>query len=89
MSPLRRKPIWWSWDFVISEHAEERMDERGVSESRLRWMLQPVRRVTRSDEPGRFVVEVSVLRARWEVVLEPDFERQVVVIVTVYNAGWG
>jgi len=61
------------------------MAERGVSELRLRWMLEHVRRVSADSVPGRFVAEVAILRAVWEIVLEPDHEREVVVVVTLYN----
>lgn len=85
MAPIRDAPSWWEWEIELSVHAEQRMLERGVTEIELRTMLERARSVGPSQVEGRFVVETRHQGSDWAVVLEPDFELECVVVVTVYN----
>ncbi len=87
MAPLRRRPHWWHWELEFGEHADERMSERGAEELALRWMLENCTKVRRSGAPGRFVARAWYRGSAWEIVLEPDYDRECVVVVTVYNLG--
>jgi hypothetical protein len=39
MASLRKRPHWWDWELELSEHAEDRMEERGTDQLAIRWML--------------------------------------------------
>ena len=79
-------PDWWDWPLELIEHLELRMGERRFSETDLRTMF------CRSDgvrpdeeEPGRWVVELRWEGRPWEIIVEPDFDRRLLVIVTAYR----
>jgi hypothetical protein len=61
----------------------KRMDDRRFTELDLRRMLE---RATgyRPDVEGRWVIETRHRRRPWEVIVEPDQERQLLVVVTAY-----
>jgi hypothetical protein len=37
------------------------------------------------DVAGRWVIETKHLRKKWEVIVEPDFDSQLLVLVTAYK----
>ena len=80
----RSWPEWWHWDLEISSHLLKRMIDRRFSEIDLRGMLQRSSRLRRDIVPGRWVAVSRHLRHTWEVILEPDLERQLVVVITAY-----
>jgi hypothetical protein len=80
-----RLPSWWEWDFVLTDHVEERMEQRGLSEVAVRAMIGRSRQISPDCEPGRWVVVTSFRRQVWEVILEPDSETHTVAIVTAYQ----
>ena len=77
-------PEWWEWDLAYTEHAEVRMEERGVSDVQLRTMLQSPSALRPARRAGRWIVEAVHGNQPWVVVLEPDFEDRLVFVVTVY-----
>lgn len=80
----KSRPHWWDWDLELSPHLLKRMVDRGFSEVDLRHMLVDVTRISPDSEDGRWVVE-SRLRGRpWAVIVEPDFELMVLVVVTAF-----
>jgi hypothetical protein len=85
MAPIRKRPHWWDWELEFGEHADERMAERGTDEVALRAMLLNCASLRRSGAPGRFVARAEHRGSGWEIVLEPDYERECVVVVTMYN----
>jgi hypothetical protein len=62
------------------------MEERGSNQLALRWMLHHCTRCRRSRTAGRFIVEAKHGGIAWEIVLEPDHDRECVVVVTMYTA---
>jgi hypothetical protein len=40
----------------------------------------------RSRVPGRFVAHGTYLGVDWEIVLEPDYDRECIVVVTMYTS---
>ena len=84
----REWPEWWEWDLELSSHLMKRMIDRRFSEIDLRKMLQRSSRIRRDVVPGRRVAMSRHQRRTWEVILEPDFERQLVVVITAYPAEW-
>ena len=67
----------------------KRMVDRKFTEVDVRRMLHVASHLRRDIEPGRWVVITRHRKARWEVILEPDPEAQIVVVVTAYPAGDG
>ncbi|MCC6164939.1 MAG: DUF4258 domain-containing protein [Acidobacteria bacterium] len=78
-------PHWWTWDLSFSSHAEARMERRGVTEMEVRAMLERAVGVRPAAIVGRFTIDVRNQNARWVVVVEPDAEARLLVVVTVYE----
>jgi len=64
------------------------MGDRRFTEVDLRHMLEHAQDLRRDVVPGRWVVRTRRRRRRWEVIVEPDREAQLVVVVTAYPV-WG
>ncbi len=62
----------------------KRMIDRGFTEVDLRRMLEHSQRLRRDIVPGRWVAASRHRRRRWEVIVEPDFERELLVVITAY-----
>ena len=78
-------PGWWQWPFVLTGHAEDRLEDRGLHEIQLRTMLEDPLMVERSDHPGRWHVLARGRRSTWKILLEPDPRREVVLVVTAFR----
>jgi hypothetical protein len=61
------------------------MEDRGFSEVDLRGMLEAGARLRRDVAEGRYRVETALRERLWEVVVEPDFSRRVLVVVTAFS----
>jgi hypothetical protein len=80
-------PDWWDWELELTPHSEERLEERGLTEIELRTMLgNPPRSIERDPEPGRHRIFTSHRRRSWIVVVEPDIDSEVLVIISVFLA---
>lgn len=80
-------PEWWDWDIELTPHSEARLEERGLTEIDVRTMLdQQPRSIDRDPEPGRQRVFTSHRGRTWIVVVEPDPEMKVSVIISVFLA---
>ncbi len=84
---MASRPAWWGWDLELTAHLVKRMEDRHFTEIELRGMLDRARSLKRDIAPGRWVVQTSHRRVRWEVIVEPDPERRRLVIVTAYMRG--
>ena len=60
------------------------MIDRGFSEVEVRSMMKRAEAVRPEREPGRFVVEAQHLGGRWRLIVEPDPDREQIVVIT----GW-
>jgi len=80
----RRWPEWWDWDLEFSPHLLKRMSDRRFTEIDLRGMLARATGLKRDYEPGRWVVETRHRRRLWYVIVEPDSEAGLLVVVTAY-----
>ena len=85
----RRWPEWWEWELELSPHLLKRMGDRRFTEVDVRRMLHVATRLRRDIEPGRWVVVTRHRRARWEVIVEPDADAQMLVVITAYPAERG
>ena len=62
----------------------KRMEDRRFTEIDLRRMLERASGYREDVVEGRWVIEARHRRRAWEVILEPDSERQLLVVVTAY-----
>lgn len=81
---MRRRPDWWQWDFAVSWHVLNRMEERGFTFSDIMYMLNRTTRVVDDTLPGRFRAFTRWRNNPWIVILEPDPATRTVVIVTAF-----
>jgi hypothetical protein len=77
-------PDWWGWELELTSHLERRMEERDLTELDLREVLEAATGFSPNIEVGRFVVFGSLRRRRWNVIVEPDFEDHLLVVVTAF-----
>lgn len=82
--PKREWPWWWHWDLVYSSHLLKRMVDRQFSDLDLRRMLDRATHLREDVVDGRCVVETRHLGHPWEIIAEPDFEAEFLLIVTAY-----
>jgi len=78
-------PEWWSWELSFTGHVEMRMEQRGVTEVEVRAMLDRATGFRPSAIEERFVVDVHHQTRAWIVIVEPDDEARLLVVVTVYE----
>jgi hypothetical protein len=62
----------------------KRMDDRRFTEIELRRILQWASGYREDVVEDRWVIETRHRRKMWEVIVEPDRDRQLLVIVTAY-----
>ena len=82
----RRWPEWWGWELELSPHLLKRMGDRRFTEVDLRRTLHVATRLRRDIEPGRWVAVTRHHRARREVIVEPDADAEMLVVITAYPA---
>jgi len=77
-------PEWWDWELELSPHLLKRMVDRRFSETDLRLMMEDATGLREDDEPGRWLVETWHASRPWEIVVEPDREDRLLVVITAY-----
>ena len=80
-------PSWWTWELELSAHLQKRMEDRGFNEVDLRRMLEHPGGHRGDILEGRFVIEAGHAGTSWEVIVEPDERRQLLVVITAYPVG--
>ena len=61
------------------------MEDRGFTEVDLRSMLARAEALRSDVEEGRWIVETRRARRHWEVIVEPDLDAELLVVVTAYG----
>jgi hypothetical protein len=79
-------PEWWAWEIEVTPHVERRMEDRGFSELDLREMLHRASAYRHDEIEGRWVIETTHDRHPWAVVVEPDPDAELLVVVTAFKA---
>ena len=77
-------PDWWTWELELSAHVLKRMVDRRFNEVELRRMLERASRYRDDIIEDRFVIEARHATHAWEVIVEPDPERRLLVVITAY-----
>ena len=78
-------PSWWSWELSFTPDAELRMEERGVTEVDVRAMLERGTGYEPSVVEGRFMIHAPHRQRPWIVIVEPDVDAKLLVVVTPYE----
>ena len=79
-------PDWWEWELdVRSPHLRDRMRRRSFTEIDLRDMMERASGLRPDHEPGRWVLETRFEGEEWEVIVEPDEDRKITVVITAYD----
>jgi len=78
-------PAWWNWELSFTPHAELRMEQRGVTEVDVRAMLERATVFEPSVVESRFMVHVRKNDRPWIVIVEPDSDVSLLVVVTAYE----
>ena len=78
------RPSWWDWELELSPHLLKRMADRRFTEVDLRRMLEYATGYRQDVEEGRWVILTRHRRRHWEVIVEPDFGSELLVIITAY-----
>lgn len=78
-------PDWWEWPLELTPHIEKRMEERGFSEIDLRTMVESPRKILADRFKGRWIIQCHHRNQGWEVIVEPDQEEQLIVVITAYR----
>jgi hypothetical protein len=86
---IMKWPDWWVWELEMTPHLEKRMEDRDFTEVDLRAMLHRARNLCGDHMEGRFVVETMHRGKAWRVIVEPDDESSLLVVVTAYPAETG
>jgi hypothetical protein len=78
-------PEWWNWDLSFTSHAELRMEQRGVTEVGVRAMLEKATGFEANVVQNRFMIRTRHRQSPWIVIVEPDADARLLVVVTVYE----
>jgi Domain of unknown function (DUF4258) len=78
-------PAWWNWELSFTPHAELRMEQRGVTEVDVRAMLEQATGFEPSVVDGRLMIHVKKNDRPWIVIVEPDSDASLLVVVTAYE----
>lgn len=81
---VREWPGWWSWELDYTAHLLKRMIDRRFTEVDLRRMLEIARDLRTDVVEGRWVVITRHGGSPWEVIVEPDREEELLIIITAY-----
>ena len=63
------------------------MEKRNFTEGDVREMLEAAIAFEPDVVEGRFVVECPLRGRRWHVIIDPDTEESLLVVVTAYRVG--
>ena len=78
------QPDWGKWDLELSPHLLKRMEDRRFTELDLRAMLERSRAMDPDLVEGRWVIRTRHRRKTWEVIVEPDRDAKILVVITAY-----
>ena len=77
-------PDWWSWELEFTPHLEKRMLQRDFSDIDLRSMLDRATNHRPDEIEGRWIIDTHHQQWDWEIIVEPDPEERLLVVVTAY-----
>ena len=86
MTARRRRdwPPWWNWPIELWVHAKERMEARPFTEVDLRRMMEEATNYMKARRKGRWIIETRHRSQRWHVIVQPDYDAEILDVVTAY-----
>lgn len=78
-------PSWWQWELELSPHLLKRMVDRSFSEVDPRAMLERASAYRADIVENRWTIETRRAGRKWEVIVEPDGDAELLVVVTAYE----
>ncbi|ESQ12402.1 MAG: hypothetical protein N838_34665 [Thiohalocapsa sp. PB-PSB1] len=63
------------------------MEDRSFNEVDLRTMLEHARAYRTDIVDGRWVIETRHNRGPWEIIVEPEIDIEILVVITAYPVG--
>jgi len=85
--PSSAWPAWWQWELEVTPHVEQRMEDREFTELDLRAMLHRALGFQPDHMDGRFAIRTDHRGRPWHIIVEPDPEDRLLVVVTAYPLG--
>ena len=79
-------PEWWQWEIELTPHVLRRMEDRDFAEVDLRAMLHSAESYRLDVLDHRWVITTRFRNATWRVIVEPDEEERILIVVTAYPA---
>ena len=76
-------PEWWNWKLELTPHLTKRMTDRQFNEVDLRTMLSDANGFI-PEPDGRFVLFTRLSKREWHIVVEPDSEEHVLLVITAF-----
>ena len=77
-------PEWWNWELELTPHLLKRMEDRDFTEVDLRKMLAAATSYCSDLVEGRWMIRTQHRRHPWRVIVEPDFDARLLVVVTAF-----
>ncbi len=77
-------PEWREWELEFTPHLEKRMQQRDFTEIDLRGMLERAKNYKPAETEGRWIIEARHRRKNWYLIVEPDYDEKLLVIITAY-----
>ncbi len=84
----RSWPDWWDWEIEFTSHLLKRMEDRDFNEVDLREMLHRSKTYKKDIVEGRWIIVTQHKRHPWEIIVEPDFIDELLIVITAYPV-WG
>jgi hypothetical protein len=78
---------WWKWELELNPHLLKRMIDRRFNEVDLRRMMEHALDYSPDVVYGRWVIQARHGGRRWEIIVEPDYEQELLVVITAYPTG--
>ena len=75
---------WWEWELELTTHLENRMEDRDFTEIDLREMMERAQSYHPDVEEGRWIIETRHQKRTWHVIVEPDPDVHILVVITAY-----
>ena len=85
----RSWPAWWEWALELTPHLYKRMVDRDFTEVELRQMMEQASGYRPDFIEDRYLIETTHEGRLWHMVVEPDEELRLLVVVTAYRAEEG
>jgi hypothetical protein len=77
-------PEWWRWELELTPHLFKRMEDRNFTDIDVRLMLDDATDYRPSATEGRFVIRTKFERRFWEIVVEPNYQDLLLLVIAAY-----